>query len=63
MVLNKKIELGQRFLTSGLGGIYPKDIEIGVLDHIEVIDSNNTNLKIKLLTDPLDSNLFGVINF
>ena len=63
LVLNKKIELGQRFLTSGLGGIYPKDIEIGILDDIEVIDSNNTNLKIKLLTNPLDSNLLGVIKF
>ena len=63
LVLNKKIELGQRFLTSGLGGIYPEDIEIGILDDIEIINSNNTNLKIKLLTDPLDSNLFGVINF
>ena len=63
LVLNKEVEVGQNFLTSGLGGIYPKDIRIGILEDIKVIDSNNIELKIKLFSDPLDSNLFGVINF
>ena len=40
-----------------------KDIKIGVLEDIHIIDSNNTELNIKLFSNPLDSNLFGVINF
>ena len=50
LFLNKKIELGQKFVTSGLGGIYPKDIEIGILDEIEVIDKqlNRVDLSLKL---------------
>ena len=63
LVLSKEIKIGQNFLTSGLGGIYPKDIKIGVLEDIHIIDSNNTELNIKLFSNPLDSNLFGVINF
>ena len=63
LVLNKKMEIGQNFLTSGLGGIYTKDIKIGVLEDIKFIDSNNTEIKIKLFSNPLDSNIFGVINF
>ena len=57
------MEIGQNFLTSGFGGIYPKDIKIGILEDIKVIDSNNTELNIKLSSNPLDSILFGVINF
>ena len=63
LVLNKKMEIGQNFLTSGFGGIYPKDIKIGILEDIKVIDSNNIELNIKLSSNPLNSNLFGVINF
>ena len=63
LVLNREVQVGQDFLTSGLGGIYPKDIKIGILEGIKIIDSNNTELKIKLFSNPLDSNLFGVINF
>ena len=63
LVLNTEIKIGENFLTSGLGGIYPKDIKIGILEEIRVIDSNNTELNIKLSSNPLDSNLFGVINF
>ena len=63
LISNKEMEIGQNFLTSGFGGIYPKDIKIGILEDIKVIDSNNTELKIKLSSNPLDSILFGVINF
>ena len=63
LVLNKEIAIGQNFFTSGLGGIYPKDIKIGVVEDIRTIDSNNTELNIKLFSNPMHSNLFGVINF
>ena len=54
-------ELGEKFFSSGLGGIYPKGIEIGNLESITIIDASTTVLKIKLISNPLHSNLFGVI--
>ena len=54
-------ELGEKFFSSGLGGIYPKGIEIGNLESIKIIDASTTLLKIKLISNPLHSNLFGVI--
>ena len=30
LISNKEMEIGQNFLTSGFGGIYPKDIKIGI---------------------------------
>ena len=44
LISNKEMEIGQNFLTSGFGGIYPKDIKIGILEDIKVIDSNNIEL-------------------
>ena len=54
-------ELGEKFFSSGLGGIYPKGIEIGNLESKQIIDPSTTLLKIKLISNPLHSNLFGVI--
>ena len=54
-------ELGEKFFSSGLGGIYPKGIEIGKLESKKIIDPSTTLLKIKLTSNPLHSNLFGVI--
>ena len=54
-------ELGEKFFSSGLGGIYPKGIEIGNLESKKIIDPSTTLLKIKLTSNPLHSNLFGVI--
>jgi len=54
-------EIGDSYYSSGLGGIYPKNIKLGELSSIEIIDSSNTKLEIKLVSSPLDTNLFGVI--
>ena len=54
-------ELGEKFFSSGLGGIYPKGIEIGNLESKKIIDPSTTLLKIKLISNPLHSNIFGVI--
>ena len=54
-------ELGEKFFSSGLGGIYPKGIEIGNLESKKIIDPSTTLLKIKLISNPLHSNVFGVI--
>ena len=55
--------LDQIFYTSGLGGIYPKNIKVGYIKSIEKISSNLTNLEIKLFANPLDDNLFGVLKY
>ena len=54
-------KLGEKFFSSGLGGIYPKGIEIGKLESKKTLDPSTTLLKIKLISNPLHSNVFGVI--
>jgi len=63
LVWNEEINLDQVFYTSGLGGIYPKDIKIGYVKDIEQVNSTITVLEIKLFANPLDGNLFGVLNY
>ena len=63
LVWTKEINENQIFYTSGLGGIYPKDIEVGYVSSIEVVDSTQTNIKIKLLANPLNGNMFGVLRY
>ena len=60
---NEEINLDQVFYTSGLGGIYPKDIKIGYVKDIEKVNSTITVLEIKLFANPLDGDLFGVLNY
>ena len=63
LVWTKEIKENQIFYTSGLGGIYPKDIEVGYVSSIEIIDSTQTNIEIKLLANPLNGNMFGVLKY
>ena len=61
LVWDEEINLEHVFYTSGLGGIYPKDIKIGYVKDIEQVNSTITILEIKLFANPLDSDLFGVL--
>ncbi len=61
LVWSDEHKLGEKFFSSGLGGIYPKGIEIGKLESKKTIDPSTTLLKIKLISNPLHSNVFGVI--
>ena len=63
LIWTKEIKENQIFYTSGLGGIYPKDIEVGYVSSIEVVDSTQTNIEIKLLANPLNGNMFGVLRY
>ena len=63
LVWTKEIKENQIFYTSGLGGIYPKDIEVGYVSSIEVVDSTQINIEIKLLANPLNGNMFGVLRY
>ena len=64
--LNKNIDdfqnkIGDSIFTSGLGGIFLKDIEIGMISAINSISINEIEVVITLKTDPLKENFFGMI--
>ena len=63
LVEAKEIIAGHKFYTSGLGGIYPKDIEIGQVEKITKTDSTKVVLEIKLSSNPISSDLLGVIKY
>ena len=63
LVWDEDINIDQVFFTSGLGGIYPKDIEVGYLESIKQVNKTNTILEIKLFANPLDGDLFGVLRY
>ena len=63
LVEAQEIIAGYQFYTSGLGGIYPKDIEIGQVDKVIKIDSTTVVLEIKLSSNPISSDLLGVIKY
>ena len=63
MVDSKKITVGQIFYSSGLGGIYPRDIEIGQVNKVIQIDPTTVSLEIKLFASPLEGDIFGVIRY
>ena len=64
--LNKNIDdfqnkIGDSIFTSGLGGIFLKDIEIGMISAINSISINEIEVVITLKKDPLEENFFGMI--
>ena len=64
--LNKNIDdfqnkIGDSIFTSGLGGIFLKDIEIGMISAINSISINEIEVVITLKTNPLEENFFGMI--
>ena len=63
LVWTEEIEQNEIFYTSGLGGIYPKDIEVGYVSSIEMIDPTQTYIEIKLLANPLNGDMFGVLKY
>ena len=54
-------EEDQKFLSSGLGGIFPKGVEIGNISEIKKLSNREVRLIIELNADPLSSNFFGVL--
>ena len=63
LLWKEEISIKKEFYTSGLGGIYPKNIKIGFLKEIIIEESTIVRLEIKLTTNPLEDNLLGVIKY
>ena len=65
--LNKNIEdfknqIGDTVYTSGLGGIFLKDIEIGFISAITLLSINETEVFITLKTNPLEETFYGIMS-
>ena len=61
LIWKEEITSKKIFYTSGLGGIFPEDIKIGDVLNIEDISATRKDIEIKLFSNPLESNLFGVL--
>ena len=57
-----KNKIGDIVFTSGLGGIFLKDVEIGSISEIISITSNEIEVVITLKTNPLEENFYGIIS-
>lgn len=60
-LIEKKFELNQKFYSSGMGGVFPRDIEIGIVSEIKTTSTRKLRIIIDLNADPLISNFFGVL--
>ena len=59
---NFENQIGDIVLTSGLGGIFLKDIEIGFISEIFPITADEIENVITLKTNPLEENFYGIIS-
>jgi rod shape-determining protein MreC len=57
----RDFEVKQKIFSSGLGGVFPKGIEVGSIDEIQNLSSKEVRLIVELNADPLASNYFGVL--
>jgi cell shape-determining protein MreC len=59
---NFKNEIGDIIYTSGLGGIFLKDIEIGFISSINAFSLNEVEVLITLKANPLEETFYGIMN-
>ena len=62
LIWDEEILLTKTFYTSGLGGIFPRNIKIGNVINILDISPNLREIEIALSANPLDDDIFGVFN-
>ena len=55
-------KIGDIVFTSGLGGIFLKDVEIGFISEIFSITSDEIEVVITLKTNPLEENFYGILS-
>ena len=61
LIWPKPIFEGQKFFSSGMGGIYPRNVYIGPAKNIKKIDDVNIKFDIVLATDPLKENNLAIL--
>ena len=55
-------QIGDAVYTSGLGGIFPKNVEIGFISAINKTSINETEVLIMLKINPLEETFYGMIS-
>ncbi len=61
-ISNFENKIGDTVYTSGLGGIFIKDVELGFISEIIPTFSNEIEVVIYLKANPLEENFYGVIS-
>lgn len=61
LLWQSEVEIGQKYFSSGMGGIYPRDILIGEVINIKEVDNKTVKFDIGLIADPINSNILGVL--
>lgn len=61
-LFKEEIKLNHIFYTSGLGGVYPKGIEVGEVQNIDQISDTLKDIYISLKANPLSEATVGVLN-
>ena len=61
LIWDEQFAIGQKFYSSGLGGIFPKNILIGDILDIKNISASEKEVVLKLKVNPITENLFGIV--
>jgi cell shape-determining protein MreC len=56
-----KSQIGDIVYTSGLGGIFLRDIEIGFISSISPVSKNEIEVIVTLKTNPLEETFYGIV--
>ena len=59
---NFKNQIGDIIYTSGLGGIFSKDMEIGFISSINAFSINEVEVLITLTANPLEETFYGIMS-
>jgi cell shape-determining protein MreC len=59
---NFKNKIGDIIYTSGLGGIFLKDMEIGFISSINAFSINEVEVLITLTANPLEETFYGIMS-
>ena len=59
---NLKNQIGDAVYTSGLGGVFLKDIEIGFISAITSFSINEVEVLITLKANPLEETFYGIMS-
>ena len=58
---DSKNQIGDLIFTSGLGGVFLKDIEIGFISAIKPFSFDEIEIVITLKTNPLEETIYGIV--
>ena len=57
-----KNQVGDSIYTSGLGGIFTQDIEVGSISSVNFISNDEIEVEITLKANPLEEIFYGIMS-